>query len=118
MLKAASFECTYNLAVLIGFLTSLCFELVQLWTALGWFDVTDLIVNVGGTAVGMAIALRFKGEKSNKVFNVLSLVWLVLLTPLAIFGLVQTIETWPEYEGLLYQGFALPNPFFLLHALD
>ncbi len=65
-------------AVLYGFLVSLGFELCQLLTRLGTFDVTDLITNTFGTAIGACAYLLLKklfGDqtKLNRAINVMAL---------------------------------------------
>lgn len=47
-------------AVPYGFLVSLCLETIQLVTRLGTFDVTDLITNTLGTAIGMCAYLLLR----------------------------------------------------------
>ncbi|MGM9857990.1 MAG: VanZ family protein [Bacilli bacterium] len=90
------------LVILISFLLSTIFEVEQLITALGYCDINDVITNVLGACLGAIIPIIFKGEKSNKVTNILCIVFLVILTPILIYACVMTCKTWSLYEGLLW----------------
>ena len=78
-------------AVLIGFLTSLTLEVSQYVTALGAFDITDLMTNTFGTALGvvvyfLSVKLFRSQDRANKVLGVLALMGTVAL--LALFALL------------------------------
>ena len=47
-------------AIPYGFLVSLCLETIQLVTRLGTFDVTDMITNTSGTALGVCAYLLLR----------------------------------------------------------
>lgn len=47
-------------AIPYGFLVSLCLETIQLVTRLGTFDVTDMITNTAGTALGVCAYLLLR----------------------------------------------------------
>ena len=49
------------MTVLTGFLTSFTIEFFQLTTKRGIFEVTDLVTNVSGTAIGAITAAIFIG---------------------------------------------------------
>lgn len=52
--------------IILSFLTSLAFELIQLFTMLGNFDVDDIILNVLGSALGFGIYLLLTELKAQK----------------------------------------------------
>lgn len=41
--------------ILAGFLTSLCYEIIQIFTTLGAFDIDDIILNTIGTFIGFVV---------------------------------------------------------------
>lgn len=79
-------------AILIGFLTSLALEAGQYLGTLGAFDITDLLTNTLGTAIGvlvygLAVKLFRSQDRANKVLSILALVGTVaLLTLIALLA--------------------------------
>ncbi|MBR5792607.1 MAG: VanZ family protein [Ruminiclostridium sp.] len=78
-------------AVLIGFLTSLALEAGQYLGALGSFDITDLLTNTLGTALGvlayfLSMKLLRSQARANKVLGTLALLGTAAL--LALFALL------------------------------
>lgn len=53
--------------IVVGFLVSLLFELTQLATALGSFDVDDLLLNTIGGLLGYLVFLVFHPKPSPKI---------------------------------------------------
>ncbi len=74
-------------AILMGFLTSLTLEAGQFLGTLGAFDITDLITNTLGTALGVLVyglavkALRTR-ERAHKVLGLLALLGTIALLSL------------------------------------
>lgn len=85
--------------VLIALASSLAFELLQLFTGLGSCDATDVIINTLGAVIGMLLYGIKARPKLQDGFNV---VFTCLLTPVAVYALVNTILCWHLYKGLLY----------------
>ena len=81
--------------ILFGFLLSLAFELVQLFTGFGGFQFLDLIANTIGAALGLFLLLLFvrfvKPQRINSIINVICWVCLFIGLPLAILGLYNVI---------------------------
>ena len=80
-------------AILLGFAVSLFFEIVQIALAIGAGDITDLIANTFGTAVGawayMLARKVFKTKKKlDRTINVLALIALVLFFAMAALLIV------------------------------
>lgn len=90
------------LVFLLAFLLSTIFEVEQLITALGYCDINDVITNVLGAIIGAIIPIIFKGEKSNRIANIICFVFLIILTPILIYACIMTFKTWSLYEGLLW----------------
>lgn len=79
-------------AVFFGFLFSFVLEMAQYIFDLGSYDITDLMMNTAGTAVGILIYFLFtklfhSTEKANKILTILASVATVLCVTL-IFLLV------------------------------
>ena len=78
-------------AVLAGFLTSLALETGQYVTALGAFDITDLMTNTLGTALGvlvyfLSMKLFRSQDRANKILGILALTGTAAL--LSLFALL------------------------------
>lgn len=64
--------------ILVGALISIAFEALQYAFGIGASDITDVLMNTFGTAVGILIGTRLKA-KSNAVFLILLIAELILL---------------------------------------
>ena len=79
-------------AILYGFLLSLGCEVTQVLCSIGAGDVTDLLTNTAGTALGVLGYLIFRGifrERTNRFLNTLALIltiWLAVLLLLLIIA--------------------------------
>lgn len=74
---------------------SLLFELLQFLFAIGGTDITDLISNTLGGAVGIGFYLVFTKifkEKTNKILNILALIGTISIVLLGI--LISTVVTY------------------------
>ncbi len=82
-------------AVLIGFVFSLTMEICQYVFAIGGSDITDIITNTLGAAIGAALylilTLIFKNKvKLNRVLNILALIVTVLFTGFIFLVLIMS----------------------------
>ena len=77
--------------------TTIAFELFQLFTAMGCFATTDLLLNTLGGVIGMWLYRIISPKLSKKTINIL-LQWLCVFTaPIALFAVVQTCYFIPAY---------------------
>ena len=50
-----------GLVALAGFALSLCIECLQLVSLVGWFELTDLVMNTVGAAIGAGVSVLWRG---------------------------------------------------------
>lgn len=82
---------------LIFIFATIGFELHQLFTWLGGFDVTDLINNTLGGFIGIAIYKLIFSKFSDHAVNRISFVANVIFTPIALFAIYNTIKHFDYY---------------------
>lgn len=73
--------------ILYGAATSLSFEIIQFVLAMGASDITDIIANTAGAALGACVYLlaqRLFGKKTNKIINIFAGIAIALLIALGI----------------------------------
>jgi len=80
-------------AIPYGFLVSLCLETIQLVTRLGTFDVTDMITNTAGTALGVCayllLRLLVKDKKTaDRAINIVAVTVVAGLVVLSVLLLI------------------------------
>ena len=73
------------IAVLIGFLLSVLFETVQYVFRIGSADITDVIMNTAGTAIGVLLFMLLRRLLKDRTEKVLSIV-ILTLELIFIFG--------------------------------
>lgn len=78
--------------IIYTFLISLLFEIIQLFSLLGSFQTEDLILNTFSGLLGYIIYKIIYKEKNIKVLNILSLICIIILTPILIYGVINTIN--------------------------
>ena len=83
------------------FLISLLFEIIQLFTLLGSFQTEDLILNLFSGLLGYLIYKIIYKEKNIKVLNILSLISIIILTPILIYGVINTINMIDVYIDVI-----------------
>ena len=78
----------------IGFGMSLFFELTQFFNTIGGFAYIDLITNTIGTILGMLIAYLIMTaiNKNEKVASGILVVFQLLFSAIAVYGIVNTIN--------------------------
>jgi glycopeptide antibiotics resistance protein len=77
--------------------TTIIFELFQLFTAMGCFATTDLLLNTLGGIIGMWLYRIISPKLSEKTINIM-LQWLCIFTaPIALFAVIQTCYFIPAY---------------------
>ncbi len=90
---------------LFSFLTSLFFEIFQLFSLIGSFSTKDLITNVLGSIIGYFIyRLMYKKENSQlklKVYNVISTIVVVILFFICVFAIYNTILNIDLYISII-----------------
>ena len=90
-------------ALLISFGASLFIEVFQLFTLMGSYQSEDLIVNTLGGIIGYLIyKLIYKDTPRRMcVFNIISLVVLILIVPVVIYAIVNTILNFDLYISIV-----------------
>ena len=83
------------------FLISLLFEIIQLFSLLGSFQTEDLILNTFSGLLGYIIYKIIYKEKNIKVLNILSLICIIILTPILIYGVINTINMIDVYIDVI-----------------
>ena len=83
------------------FLISLLFEIIQLFSLLGSFQTEDLILNTFSGLLGYIIYKIIYKEKNIKVLNILSLICIIILTPILIYGVINTINMIDVYINVI-----------------
>lgn len=83
------------------FLISLLFEIIQLFSLLGSFQTEDLILNTFSGLLGYIIYKIIYKEKNIKVLNILSLICIIMLTPILIYGVINTINMIDVYIDVI-----------------
>lgn len=80
-----------GICVLISFASSLAFEVEQYFTGFGGCDITDIICNVLGSAIGVFIYKKLRKKVMDKSVNKANLLVIALSTPVVVFAIVNTI---------------------------
>ena len=83
------------------FLISLLFEIIQLFSLLGSFQTEDLILNTFSGLLGYIIYKIIYKEKNIKVLNILSLICIIILTPILVYGVINTINMIDVYINVI-----------------
>ena len=87
--------------IIYTFLISLLFEIIQLFSLLGSFQTEDLILNTFSGLLGYIIYKIIYKEKNIKVLNILSLICIIILTPILIYGVINTINMIDVYINVI-----------------
>ena len=87
--------------IIYSFLISLLFEIIQLFSLLGSFQTEDLILNTFSGLLGYIIYKIIYKEKNIKVLNILSLICIIILTPILIYGVINTINMIDVYINVI-----------------
>lgn len=89
----------------ISFLVSFCFEFFQWISLIGCFGINDLITNTLGALIGYIIfkLLYKKNNSPNKIkmFNIISIVLIVIFLPIFVYAIIGTIKTIPFYIDII-----------------
>lgn len=83
--------------LLIIILSSAIFEVEQLFTGFGGCDTADLICNVVGGVIGLAIFYLLRKKTSDKTINIITFIIIIIATPIALYALINTIIHWQYY---------------------
>lgn len=93
----------FLLTLLISFGISLLLEVFQLFTLMGSFQSEDLIVNTLGGIIGYLI---YRGIYKHTpiricVFNIISLVVLIVIVPVVVYAIINTILNFELYISIV-----------------
>lgn len=73
------------------------FELFQLFTGIGGFDVTDLMTNTLGGFLGLWLYKVAFSKISDHVINRMSFVVNIIFVPVAVFAIINTVNHFDYY---------------------
>ncbi len=83
--------------LLIIFLSSLCFEMVQLLTCIGGFDPLDIVANYLGGFLGVTLYLKSRINIPDKIVNIVNTVVICGFGPVLIYAIINTILNFNLY---------------------
>lgn len=90
---------------LVSFALTVSFETIQLLTLIGGFSIYDICTNIIGGIIGFGIyKLCYKlleTEKGRLGVNVVLILGILLLTPLLLFALINTVINFDIYIDIL-----------------
>ena len=91
----------------LSFVSSACFEMLQLISLIGCFGAIDLVTNTLGGLIGWALfkLVQKSVTKQPKGWSIASIVVIVLALPIAIYALVGTIQMLDVYLGILSKSY-------------
>ena len=91
--------------LLITFITSLFFELFQLFSLIGSFATKDFITNLLGSFIGfMGYKLIYKKENSEIkliILNIISIMVIIVFSPIVIYAFINTIKHFNVYVDVI-----------------
>lgn len=87
--------------VLIALSVSIFIEVFQLFTMLGAASSKDLITNSLGAFIGALIYKKIYLDSRIKVFNICSIIVLIIMIPIFLYALITTIANIDIYIGIL-----------------
>lgn len=87
----------YGLNGLIVFLTSLAYELSQLFTGFGGCSIKDIFANTLGGCIGILFYVYNKEQVTVKKINIILSTVIVLFLPVAIYAVINTMIHWYLY---------------------
>lgn len=76
---------------IIILLSTITFEIIQLFSGIGSFDLFDIIFNFLGGMIGIKLYLRFRKKISDKVVNIINSLVIIIFGPVSIFAIINTI---------------------------
>ena len=82
--------------ILISLISSIAFEIIQLFTGWGGFETTDKLCNSLGGVIGLLLFIPISKLKP-KIINIVNLVLLCIFGPMAIFVTINTILNYHLY---------------------
>lgn len=93
--------------LLITFITSLFFELFQLFSLIGSFATKDFITNLLGSFIGfMGYKLIYKKENSEIkliILNIISIMVIIVFSPIVIYAFINTIKHFNVYVDVIHR---------------
>ena len=94
---------TFFRFLLVAFLISLTFEIFQLITLWGHFDVDDLISNSLGFIVGYLFYLFILKDMKKSTVTALYTLAIVIAIPFCFYAIISVFNRWEVYDSLLRQ---------------
>lgn len=85
------------LSILLIFVSSLIFEISQYFTGFGGCEISDLITNFVGGAMGVLLYAVWLCKLKPKIVNILNLCVCIWGSPFALYGIINTIIHWQLY---------------------
>lgn len=93
--------------LLITFITSLFFELFQLFSLIGSFATKDFITNLLGSFIGfIGYKLIYKKENSEIkliILNIISIMVIIVFSPIVIYAFINTIKHFNVYVDVIHR---------------
>ena len=90
---------------IIGFLTTLGFELIQYITLIGAFRINDLFMNFLGAIIGYGIYKLIFIKKINSVkimiFNIILTLLIIIFIPILFYAIINTLLNIETYINIL-----------------
>lgn len=90
---------------IIGFLTTLGFELIQYITLIGSFKINDLFMNFLGAIIGYGIYKLIFLKKINSVkimiFNIILICIIIIFIPILFYAIINTLLNIETYINIL-----------------
>lgn len=90
---------------IIGFLTTLGFELIQYITLIGAFKINDLFMNFLGAIIGYGIYKLIFIKKINSVkimiFNIILTLLIIIFIPILFYAIINTLLNIETYINIL-----------------
>ena len=87
---------------LIAFFFSLFFEVFQLITSMGCFDVNDLIANTLGYLAGYFVFYLISRVLTVKAINYLNVIIAIIAIPICVIAIRNTLINFEFYQNIIY----------------
>lgn len=84
-------------AIVVGAIVSFLYEAFQYIAAFGTSDITDIIMNTTGAALGYIAYKSCFIKLSDKTHNVILIVFIIIGAILCMYGTINTIYSFDEY---------------------
>ena len=72
-------------------------EIMQIISCVGFFTYSDIVINTLGGVIGGAIHLLARKRATEKITNILIIVFIIIASGIAVFGIFNTIRFFDVY---------------------